>query len=52
MVARDSLQENAFFCTQRPGDLVLVPRNWAHTVVNLAPSVALAFESSELDEMH
>ena len=34
----------AVVCVQRPGDVVYVPENWGHAVVNLEDSVAVAFE--------
>ncbi len=39
--SRDPL---AVVCVQGPGDVVYVPENWGHAVVNLADSVAAAFE--------
>ena len=32
-------------CVQVPGDLMYVPRRWAHSTVNLADGVAIAVES-------
>ena len=34
----------AIECIQRPGDVVYVPENWGHAVINLADSVAVAYE--------
>lgn len=31
-------------CVQRPGDVVYIPENWGHAVVNLADSIAVAYE--------
>ena len=31
-------------CVQMPGDVVYVPQNWGHAVINEAPSIAVAFE--------
>ena len=31
-------------CEQRAGDLLFVPNNWGHAVLNLEPSVGLAVE--------
>ena len=31
-------------CVQRPGDVLFVPDNWGHAVLNLAPSVGFASE--------
>ena len=35
-------------CTQRPGDLIYVPRNHAHMVINLWPSAAINHELATL----
>ena len=34
-----------FVVVQGPGDVVVVPRHWAHAVLNLADSVAIALEA-------
>ena len=34
----------AIECVQRPGEVVYVPENWGHAVVNLEDSIAVAFE--------
>ena len=34
----------AIECVQRPGDIVYIPENWGHAVVNLADSIAVAYE--------
>lgn len=31
-------------CIQMPGDVIYVPQNWGHAVINEAPSIAVAFE--------
>jgi hypothetical protein len=33
-----------FTCVQQPGEIVFVPRGWAHAVVNLVESVGIAAE--------
>ena len=37
----------AFEVLQGPGDFVYVPEGWGHAVVNLADSLALAFEAAQ-----
>ncbi len=37
-------EPRATVCVQGPGDVMYVPENWGHAVVNLADSVAIAFE--------
>ena len=34
----------AVVCVQRPGDVVYVPENWGHAVVNVEASIGVAFE--------
>ena len=34
-------------CVQLPGDVVFVPELWGHAVVNLRPSIAVAYEFHE-----
>lgn len=36
----------ALECVQRPGDIVYVPENWGHAVVNVEDSIAVAYEFS------
>ena len=31
-------------CVQRPGDVLYVPENWGHAVLNLQDSIAVAYE--------
>ena len=37
----------AFEALQGPGDFVFVPEGWGHAVINLADSLALAFEAKQ-----
>ena len=34
-------------CIQTPGDLLFVPNNWGHAVLNLKSSVAIAWEGKQ-----
>jgi hypothetical protein len=37
-------KSRALECVQRPGDIVFVPGNWGHAVINTHASVAIAIE--------
>lgn len=39
-----NLKLRPFEVIQEPGDIVWVPAGWGHAVLNLEPSVAVAFE--------
>ena len=39
-------------CVQQPGDIIFVPNNWAHAVLNLKSSVAIAWEGKHLLMMY
>merc|ERR1712129_172508 len=39
---KDSLTYYTF--TQNPGDVVFIPQEWSHAVLNMQPSVAIAME--------
>ena len=36
--------EGVLECVQRPGEVVYVPENWGHAVVNVMDSIAVAYE--------
>ena len=40
----DAAIDAALECEQRAGDILYVPSNWGHAVLNLEPSVGLAIE--------
>ena len=40
----ESLGFKPLTCVQRAGDIIMVPENWGHGVVNVQQSVALATE--------
>ena len=45
-----ALPEGALQCVQEAGDVVFVPRGWAHAVLNLRTSVGVAVEASGAEE--
>jgi len=42
----EDVMNGAFQCTQQPGDLFFIPELWAHAILNVDTTVALAFELS------
>ena len=40
----ETRRNGALQCLQLPGDVLYIPENWGHSVINLYPSVAVAME--------
>jgi len=46
--ACEEIANGVYLTLQWPGDIVVVPTHWAHATLNLADSIAVALEYSNL----